>query len=399
MLIKKEIEKFCLGLILTSILLGCAGRDLHSDLFADPLVLVRQWTRATKTQWKAGERGAEFSNPVFFENTLIFGNQSEGVMSIYPGLNQVRWKLKIKNGVMSPLLVAKEMVFFGGGDGFLYGVSARTGRVQWKYLIRNPIVSRPTYDSGRLFVTTSDDTIYALDAGTGEWLWHYRRRSQSGATVLGASQPLVHANEVIVGLSDGYLVGISVQSGKLKWEKKIHRGQKFMDIDARPLYSEGILYVPSYDGALYAIDRKTKKINWRVDSGGSKSVFLEKGKIYFPSSDGFIYCLDKISGKKLWNFELDRGIPTALVVTPKYLIFGSSHEYLYVLNKENGKGVYRWQVGAQSGFNGTPVYDQNNGRIYFLSNAGNLYAFSLTYIPGRDRPRGRTYPYHFYEPI
>jgi outer membrane protein assembly factor BamB len=374
---------------------GCTGPRLHSDLKADPRILVRRWTLATHGPFNIGDHGTEFSNPVIHENTLVFGNRSVGLISIYPTINQQRWILPIKDGVVSELAVSNQSVYFGGGDGFLYSVNLENGRVNWKYGIRNPIISRPTISDGRLFVTTSDDTVYAFDAGTGKWLWHYRRRSSPSATIYGASAPLVDGNEVIAGLSDGFLVSLSRDEGQLKWEKKLHSGVRFTDVNAHPVLENGIIYIPSYDGALYALKRQGGDVIWRFDSGGSKDVALEENNLYLPSSDGVIYSLQKNNGKVLWKFEMDRGVPTRLAITDQYVIVASSYQYLYVLDKNTGKGLYRFNVGYGSGFYGSPAFDPASQRLYILSNSGNLYAFSLRQPIKRQRPHGITDPYEF----
>ena len=372
---------------------SCSGHNLHADLQEDPHVLLRKWTISTHGPFEAGDRGTEYSNPVLTENSLIFGNRSVGLIALYPGINQQRWVLPLKDGVVSELGVDKTSVYFGAADGFLYSVSIDTGRVNWRYEIRNPIVSKPTVAGGRVFVTTSDDTVYAFDAGTGKWLWHYRRRSSASATILGASAPLVDGNEVLAGLSDGFLVSLSLSDGQLKWERKLHQGTKFTDVDAHPVLDNGIVYVPSYDGALYALKRQGGETIWRFDSGGSKDVVIENDRVFLPSSDGTVYCLKKDNAKVLWKFELDRGTPSKLVATDRYIIVGSSFQYLYAIDKETGKGVYRFNVGYGSGFSGSPAYDAVNARVYFLSSAGNLYDFAVTKAPRNSRPHGATDPY------
>ncbi len=362
-----------LGLLLAS----CAGRNIHSNLKADPEIMLREWTLSTHGPFDAGDRGFEYSNPILIENTLVFGNQSHGLVSLYPGLLQTRWVLPITNGVVSELTHHKGAIYFGGGDGFLYSVSAETGRVNWRYDLHNPIISRPTVDGGRLFVTTTDDTVYAFDAGTGKWLWHYRRRTSQPSTIRGASQPLVDGNEVLAGLSDGFLVALSLNDGQLKWEKKLHTGTKFTDVDAHPVLDGGILYIPSYDGSLYALRRQNGEILWRFDSGGSKRVVIEGDRIFLPSTDGTIYALQKSNGKVLWKYEMDGGVPTQLVLTEKEIIVGSSFQYLYVLDKNTGVASYRFNVGYGSGFSGSPAFDPEKKRLYVLSQAGNLYAFSV----------------------
>jgi outer membrane protein assembly factor BamB len=155
------------------------------------------------------------------------------------------------------------------------------------------------------------------------------------------------------------------------------------------------VYVPSYDGSLYALKRQGGETVWRFDAGGSKNIVIDEQKLFFPSSDGTLYSLQKENGKVLWKFDLDRGVPTQLVVTDKYVIAGSSFQYLYVLDKNTGKGLYRFNVGNGSGFTGAPAFDSIHQRLYILSSAGNLYAFALRQPPRKIRPHGMTDPYEF----
>src|SRR5690606_4660822 len=144
--------------------------------------------------------------------------------------------------------------------------------------------------------------------------------------------------EVLVGLSDGFLVALSIEEGQLRWERKLHQGTRFTDVDAQPVSENDILYVPSYDGALYALRRKGGEILWRFDAGGSRRVHIEGDRIYLPSSDGHVYALQKSNGRLIWKFELDGGVPTPIVSNEKYLLVGSSHQYLYAIDKATGKG-------------------------------------------------------------
>jgi outer membrane protein assembly factor BamB len=371
---------------------------VHSDLHDDNRVLVRRWTLPTHGPFEAGDHGTEYSNPVVIENTLVFGNRSVGLVSLYPKINQQRWVLPIRGGVVSELATDQQSVYFGGGDGYLYSVNLENGKVNWRYEVRNPVVSRPTVQGGKVFLTTSDDTVYAFEASTGKWLWHYRRRSSPTATIYGASAPLVDGDEVLAGLSDGFLVALSYEEGQLKWEKKIHSGTKFTDVNAHPVLKNGVVYIPSYDGSLYALKRRGGDIIWRFDSGGSREVVLDDqnpDKLYQASSDGSIYALQQNSAKVIWKFDLDRGVPTQPIITDKYLIVGSSYQYLYVIDKNSGKGVYRFNVGYGSGFAGSPAYDPATQRLYILSGAGNLYAFSLRQPARKIRPHGMTDPYTF----
>jgi outer membrane protein assembly factor BamB len=156
----------------------------------------------------------------------------------------------------------------------------------------------------------------------------------------------------------------------------------------------GVVYVPSYDGSLYALKRQGGDVLWRFDAGGSKRVLVEEQKLYLPSSEGAVYALQKNNAKVLWKFELDRGTPTQVIATDKYIIVGSSFQYLYVIDKATGKGLYRYNAGYDSGFSGSPAYDPEKKRLYVLSGAGNLYQFLVT-PPRRERLHGQSNPHRF----
>ncbi len=376
--------------------IGCSSPNIHKNSWDDSKILIRKWVMSTHGTFEAGDKGAEYSNPVVAGNTLVFGNQSIGLISLYPIMQQVRWVLPIQGGVFSELLVHEGTIYFGGGDGFLYAVDLESGKVLWRYEVRSTLLSKPTISDDRIFVTSSNDTVFAFEAETGKWLWHYRRRTAQSATIHAASSPFVDKGEVIVGMSDGYVVSLASDTGSLIWQTKIHRGSKFTDVDASPVMKDDIVYVPSYDGALYALNRKNGAVSWRFDSGGSKRIELENDIIYLPSSEGTIYTLNKDTGKVNWKFELDGGTPTRIILTDSYVIFGSSMQYLYVLEKDTGKLLYRYNVGYESGFSGSPVFNPVTNRLYFLSGAGNLYAFSLRQSHYKQFPRVVTDPYIFF---
>ena len=359
-------------------LASCSGRNIHPELTEDQAVLQRQWTFDTfRGAREAGVPGAEYSNPLLLEDTLVLGTQSTGLIALYPTLAQTRWVLPIAGGVVSELAVDQGSVYFGGGDGFLYSVNLENGHVNWRYELRNPSVSRPTVSGGRVFVTTSDDVVYAFDSGTGKWLWHYRRRSSQPATIYGASAPLVEGNEVLAGLSDGFLVSLSIFDGQLKSERKLHTGTKFTDVDAHPVIDGGVLYIPSYDGSLYALKKDTKDVIWRFEAGGVRQVAIEGDRLFLPSSDGTIYALQKDSSKVLWKFELDGGTPTQILTTDRYLIVGSSFQYLYVLDKQTGEGKYRLNIGYGSGFSGSFSSSPSQNQLFAFSSGGRLYSFKI----------------------
>jgi outer membrane protein assembly factor BamB len=320
----------------------------------------------------------EFSNPVFWENTLIFGTSEAGLVAVFPSLGgQVRWTLPIRGGAVSELTLEGSQVYFGGGDGFIYAVNAETGRVQWRYEVKNPKISRPTVFGGKLFVTTSDDVLYALEASSGHWLWHYKRRSAPAASIHNASAPWTDGTQVVAGTSDGYVVVLTAAEGRLKSEKKLSTRLKFTDVDAGVVADSGLWLVPSYDGDLFALKPQSLETVWKFEAGGARSIAVDGEKLFLSSSDGWTYALEKATGKLLWKFQLDGGVPTSPVLTDSWVIVGSSYQYLYALDRRTGELRDRWNVGYGSGFSGGLAYDPKTRFLFAVSGAANLFSFKV----------------------
>ena len=358
-------------------MISCSSRNLYPDFENKADILRRQWTYSIEPISSSQSlSGMEYVSPVLYENTLLFGSDRFGIVSLDPKIRRAKWKLEIHNGVFSQIEIQGDQAYFTGGDGNVYSIALESGKTTWTYPLRDPVSSRPTIAGDDLYLVTSDDALLSLEAKTGKWQWHYRRRNVSGPTIHGASQPLVVGDSVWVGFADGTLVGVSRKEGKVLWEKQLNTNKRFSNLNAEFLKVENTVFVPAYDNALYALDAKNASPIWvKENMGGSKQVTVVDGVLYAPTSTGYVYALDSKTGKEIWHFELDQGIPSNVVVTPKHVIFASSSEYLYAVERDTGKLVYRFQIGYGSGFSGGIAYDSEHSDLYVLSRGGNLLSF------------------------
>jgi outer membrane protein assembly factor BamB len=371
-------------LLISLTVVSCASKNLrpHFQNEIDPKtkteVLSRQWTYSVEPVSSSLKvPGMEYVSPVLYENSLIFGSNRYGLISLYPKILREKWKVPMDHGIVSPIEVNANRAYFTAGDGDLHAVSLENGSTIWTYSLRNPVTSKPTVDGNDVYVVTSDDSLVSLESSSGKWQWSYRRRNVSGPTIHGGSKPLVIGDAVWVGFADGALVALTRKEGKVLWEKQLNTGRRFGSVNAEFLYSGDRVYVPAYDGALYVLDAKTGSTVWaRENLGGSKKVTLNDGVVYASTSSGELYALDAKTGKDIWKFEMDSGIPSDVVVLAHHVIVSSSSEYIYAVEKATGKLSYRYQVGFGSGFSGGITLDPSRNWLYVLSRGGNLMAFN-----------------------
>ncbi len=355
-----------LVLILGS-LLGCASRNIHPELSPDfqgssvgkgESLVTRGWTYSFEPLSSArGGSGVEYIAPLAYDRTLIVGSSRFGVVSFYPHLQRERWRLPLHHGVISPMTEYQGVLYFVSGDGEVLAVSADQGKILWRYVLRNPVASKITVKNGLLYLVTSDDTVVCLSAQDGVWKWHYRKRSGvSGPTIHGASTPFVVDDTLWVGFSDGSLVVLNPEDGKIIREKQLNTNRRFSDVNADFVRAGDSVLVPTFDGALYALNPKDSSILWvNEDMGGASRVSVQGEFLYVASSSGKLFKLSLSRGTKVWEFELDQGTGLSPRVVGSKLVVASTSRYFYVLNAETGKPEYRYDAGYASGFAGDLV--------------------------------------------
>jgi outer membrane protein assembly factor BamB len=123
-----------------------------------------------------------------------------------------------------------------------------------------------------------------------------------------------------------------------------------------PAISDGVVYIGSMDGYLYAIDQTTGKEKWKYKSSMpiASSPAVSGGILYFVSSAGGLGAIDIATGKLKWV------LPT---------------EYERKFEAKNLHGYPSANQTIPDGwdmFMSSPAVD--NGKVYFGSGDGNVYA-------------------------
>ncbi len=108
--------------------------------------------------------------------------------------------------------------------------------------------------------------------------------------------PMFRGDLQHTGVYDGS--GVPKQTG-IKW--KFHTGGRVI---SSPAVVNGVAYVGSTDGNLYAIDASTGALKWKFEtkSWEVSSPAVASGVVYFLSYDGHLYALDAATGQVRWKF-------------------------------------------------------------------------------------------------
>lgn len=176
---------------------------------------------------------------------------------------------------------------------------------------------------------------------------------------------------------------------------------KFDGSDSSPVIADGVLYVGSADGAVYALDPKTGETKWRFQTGeglsslpqvitvprgtsvddqmaagmsaaekqraaGIKRVdmtpLVESGTVFIGSGDHSFYAIDAATGKKKWSYEAGAGMASnsPLLRAPMLkngTVYFVTEEGLHALDALTGKRKWLFETLQE-----VPVNKMNLGR-------------------------------------
>ena len=209
--------------------------------------------------------------PVVTETRLYIGCNDTKLYCLDKFTGSELWHFDTAGKIDStPCVSVQGHVYFGSRDGFLYALNA-DGNLRWSEFLSGPVASSPIFDefAGRLYVADMANTIHAFDLD-GERLWSYKPRLANidGLRLRIFSSPALDNEQFLyVGSGDHHIYAINKETGTLFW--RIDAGSI---VDASPVISlDDFLYVANRQGVLFKVliePFAEERIVWQSESVG-----------------------------------------------------------------------------------------------------------------------------------
>ena len=200
------------------------------------------------------------------------------------------------------------------------------------------------------------DNLFAFEAQNGSLLWNI---SVDGA--IGKSSPVIYNDTVFIVSEQKALDGIrkktkvtavNLDDGSIRWTVPLGRtlftpplNSTYCLAQTTPAIANGILYVTSPDGLVFAIDIKGNGTKLWDKSYYSKltpsyldltsSLAYADGIVYVGTPDGFLYALNTATkGNESWHrqvypYDLNLQVVTYPIISNGIVFFGAENGILY----------------------------------------------------------------------
>jgi len=275
-----------------------------------------------KQSWFSSAQN-DVNNIVLSGDKVIATGDEGAVWALNAETGEELWRTKIQ-GEGFQLLALDKQIVVGTGKGQIIWLNANNGSIKQRSQLDAAVRAGIAWDGEHFFTATTEGSIYCFDA-QGELLWQKSIRTfypelidpnyPVRLEVYGA--PSIYKDFVIIGFArDSYyetpaLLALDRHNGKLRWKASAYASKSdWGNIRTSPaIYDHFLLYAEPYSNTIVALDADTGKGLGGQNFGAVmfpqwSSPALAGSTLYVPRFDGGLYALDAKNGDRLWQFYL-----------------------------------------------------------------------------------------------
>ncbi len=373
---------------------GFTNADNRSNSFENSLGQANVANLQRKWSANIGSQPEGAPSPIYFHGLVYIATLS-GYLNAYNATNgTLVWQFNSATGyanLSSPVLDPATNTIFFGTLGYLqpqdtgvaspfYALDASTGVLKWSVIIPGDDYGFPTLAFNTIYVGVANEgtgSLLAIDETTGNLDWQY----QANGGVWGAVGVDQQTNTIFTGVGNpgDEVLAFNAVSGTLLWQYKVPPYGFDDDIGAAIAVANGMLYVDSKNGNMYALNENTGMPVWSTQIGlhsignVSSPAISPNGTLYVGSLDGNVYALNATTGAIIWKTHTAHAIFSSPAVANGVVYVASNNHKFYALNTTTGAVLWTYTTSGPT-FS-SPIVA--NGWLYCASTDGNLYAFSL----------------------
>jgi outer membrane protein assembly factor BamB len=173
-----------------------------------------------KTNVGEGAKNNYSDLSIAVDDESIFTVDYEGqVTRLLTASGSRAWQTELDIPVYSGVGSNNSLIFVGSQEGQVFALNKVDGNVVWQKSVSSEVLAAPQANQTVVVVRTSDGRLSGLSTENGTQLWSYQRAVPL-LSLRGAGVPVIDDDKVIAGYANGKIVALSIEDGKVIWEKK-----------------------------------------------------------------------------------------------------------------------------------------------------------------------------------
>lgn len=304
-----------------------------------------------RLEWTFVAEGTVVS-PAISNNRVFVGSEDHNLYALDLSTGEKLWQFRTDDMVFATPAVKDDRLYFASRDGVVYCLDAATGGRVWEFRSEEGGATSGIIQGNKMFLGAGEYSVYALDVETGQPVWSQRFSWGS------AQAPAILGDRLVAASNAGLLRAFDAKRGSELWNFTAPS-----TVPSFPVTWGGLVFVYSWANVLQAIDLSTGKEVWAFRTGdapagsigtgiafkGDAAPAVLDGVVFLASWDGHLYAINAYTGKELWNLTLPQsGFSSATVVGG--IVYVAAGRSLYAISSP---------IGPQAGPAGTTPVSGN----------------------------------------
>lgn len=218
--------------------------------------------------------------------------------------------------------------------------ACRNDKPVWQLTLESRSYAQPVIDGESVYIISEAGEVIACNYRTGIRLW----KQKLSAPIFG--EPAVSGQLLYAGTEKGALVAFDKKSGAQRWSKDSLDNSYVSPLTVH----DDILFAPSRNGVLYALQKETGDILWTFPDAKvlMAGVAIRDPYVLIGGWDRSMDCLDLKTGVVKWRFRIDEPIVGTALVSNNQVIFGGHEHAFWALDIPTGKLLWKREAHLHS---------------------------------------------------
>jgi outer membrane protein assembly factor BamB len=236
-------------------------------------------------------------------------------------------------------------------NGQVMAFDSVTGAKRWQQQLSGSVLSPALISNNRVVLSANDGFLHGLSLQTGQSVWQFATQVPA-ISVRGSAAPTLLDNETaLLATADGRLHAITIDNGLPQWSRRVGIGagssevERMSDVDGMPIVDKNQLFAISYSGQLLGIDLASRQVMFVNEIASLKALAVNPQQVIATSLDGKVAAYDRSSGETLWESEaLAYRDLTNPVMIGNYIAVGDFDGVVHLFDPATGNIVSRVQT-------------------------------------------------------
>lgn len=362
--IKSTVMHVAVLAVMSTAVIGC-NRGIK-PVVNDPVKLVQIAEPISVLQpvfsTDIGNKKASKKDPldlqVGYVNGQIVTASRGGDLTGFNSAGERLWSInvgdQITGGVALDALSQTAIISTRGGQ--VMAFDSVTGAKRWQKQLSGSVLTLALITNNRVILSANDGFLHGLSLQTGQSVWQFATQVPAISVRGSAAPTLLDSKTALLATADGRLHAVTTDSGLPQWSRRVGVGtgssevERMSDVDGTPIVDKNQLFAISYSGQLLGIDLASRQVMFVNELASLKSLAVNNQQVIGTSLEGKVVAYNRSNGEVLWESEeLAYRHLTNPVMIGNYIAVGDFDGMVHLFDPASGKIVSRVQTkGALS---------------------------------------------------